>query len=82
MMKKRCQREPGKSCFLIQIRDMGLPGSSYPQIFDVLRRCQKMMIFGHPPDGPKNRDVERQGVAKATNAVSWRQVSGREGSPG
>ena len=36
MMKKRCQRGPQKSCFLIQNDDMGLPGSTYPLIFDVL----------------------------------------------
>ena len=36
LMKKRCQRGSQKSVFLIQNGDMGLPGLTYPLIFDVL----------------------------------------------
>ena len=51
-----------KVMFWIQNGDMGLPGSTYPLIFDVLVRCQKIIIFGRLPDGPKNRALERQRV--------------------
>ena len=34
---------------------MGVPGSTYRLIFDVLLRCYKIIIFGRLPDGPKNR---------------------------
>ena len=54
-----------KSCFLVQNGDMGLPGSTYRLIFDVLLRCQKIIIFGRLPDGLKNRKnqaLERQRV--------------------
>ena len=51
-MKKRYQRGPQKSCFGIQNGDMGLPVSTYLLIFDVLVRCQKIIIFGCPPEGP------------------------------
>ena len=37
-----------------QNRDMGLPGSTYPLIFNFLVRCQKIIIFGCPPEGQKN----------------------------
>ena len=43
---------------------MGVPGSTYRLIFEVLLRCQKIIIFGRLPDGPlnrKNRTLERQG---------------------
>ena len=63
-MKQICQRGPHKSCFWVQNGDMGFPGSTYRLIFDVLLRCQKIIIFGHLPDGPKNRKnraLERQG---------------------
>jgi hypothetical protein len=53
--KKHYQRGPRKSCFLVQNADMGVPGSTYRLIFDVLLRCQKIIIFGRLPDGPKNR---------------------------
>ena len=84
-MKKRCQRGLQKSCFVIQNGDMGLPGLTYPVIFDVLVRCQKILIFGRPPDRLKNRKnwaVERQRVGKGTSTIRRRQVSGREGSQG
>ena len=71
--------------FSNQNEDMGLPGSTYPPILDVLGRCQKIIIFGRPPDGPTNRKnwaVERQRVEKVTSSIRRRQVSGREGSPG
>ena len=64
-MKKRYQREPQKLCFFVQNGDMGLPGSTCRLIFDVLLRCQKIIIFGRLPDGPKNlknRALERQRV--------------------
>ena len=32
---------------------MGLPVSTYHLIFDVLVRCQKIIIFGRLPDGPQ-----------------------------
>ena len=70
-MKKRCQRGPQKSCFLVQNGDMGLPGSTYPLIFDVLVRCQKIIIFGCPPEGPtnlENRALERQLAGKVAPA--------------
>ena len=60
-------------------------GSTYPLILDVLVRYQKLIIFGRPPDGPKNRinrAVERQRVAKGTSAIRRREGSGRQGSPG
>ena len=38
-MKKLYQRGPQKLCFGVQNGDMGLPGSTYRLIFDVLRRC-------------------------------------------
>ena len=63
-MKKGYQRGPQKLCFWIQNGDMGVPGSAYRLIFDVLLRCQKIIIFGRLPDGPKNRKnraLERQG---------------------
>ena len=62
--KKRYQRELHKSCFWIQNGDMGVPGSTYRLIFDVLLRCHKIIIFGRLPDGPKNRKnraLERHG---------------------
>ena len=43
--KKRYQRGPQKSCFLVQNGDMGVPGSTYRLIFDVLLRCQKIIIL-------------------------------------
>ena len=45
----------------------------------------KIIIFGRPPDEPKNRKnlaVERQRVAKGTSAIRRRHVSRRQGSPG
>ena len=69
-MKKRCQRGPQKSCFLIQNCDMSLPVSTYHLIFDVLVRCQKIIIFGRLPDGPKSRALGRQGPQKSARASS------------
>ena len=63
-MKKRYQRDPQKSCFGVQNGGMGVPGSTYRLIFEVLLRCQKIIICGRLPDGPKNRKnraLERQG---------------------
>ena len=54
-MKKLCYREPRNSCFGVQNGGMGLPGSTYPLIFDVLVWCQKRMILNRPPAGPKNQ---------------------------
>ena len=54
-MKKLYQRGPQKSWFGIQNGDMGVPGSTYRLIFDVLLRCQKIIIFGRLPDGPRNQ---------------------------
>ena len=57
-------------CFLIQNGDMGLPDSTYPLIFDIFVRCQKVMFFGSLPNEPKNphnRAVGRQRVAKGTS---------------
>ena len=81
------RRAPGGcgGCFLIQNGDLGLPRSTTPLIFDVLGRCQKIMIFGRLPDDPKNRknrSVERQGVQKVTSSIRKCEVSEREGSPG
>ena len=62
-VKKRYQRGSHKLCFLIQNDDMGLPGSTYLLILDVLVRYRKIIIFGRLPDGPKNRKnraLERQ----------------------
>ena len=53
MLLSWCQMGTQTSCFWIQNGDMGLPGSTYPLIFDVLVWCQKMMIFGRPPAAPK-----------------------------
>ena len=72
-MKKLYQRGPQKSCFGIQNVDMGFPGSTYRLIFDVLLRCQKIIIFGRLPDGPKsrtNRALERQGQKSAPRVVT------------
>ena len=55
--------------FLVQDGDMGHPGSTYPLILDVLVRCQNIIIFGRPPDGPENRKngaVQRQRADKNT----------------
>ena len=41
---------------------MGVPVSIDHLIFDVLVRCQKIIIFGRLPDGPKNRALERHRV--------------------
>ena len=63
----------------------GLPGSTYPQICDVLGRCQKKMILGRLPDeptNPTNRAVERQRVEKVPPIRRRREVSEREVSPG
>ena len=49
---------------------MGLPGSTYRLIFDVLVRCQKIIIFGRLPDGPTNRASERQGPNKSARSGS------------
>ena len=84
-MKKQCLRAPQKPCFFDQNGDMGLPGSTYPLIFEVLGRCPKIMTFGRPPDAPTNqtnRAVERQRVEKAPTIIRRRQVSGRQGPPG
>ena len=78
-MKKRCQRGPQKSCFGIQDGDMGLPGSTYPLIFDVLVRCQKIIIFGCLPDGPKNRAVERQIVKRSLRVFASAKFLGGRG---
>ena len=81
--KKRYQRGPQKSCFLVENGDMGLPGSTYRLIFDVLLRCQKIIIFGRLPDGPKNRALERQGPqnpARASSDVVTFGIGGR-GAP-
>ena len=78
-MKKRCQTGSQKSCFLVQIGDRGLPVSTYPQIFDVSVRCQKSIIFGSLPDGPKdrtNRALERQGPQKKARAAPRRWLWG------
>ena len=51
----------------------GLPGSTYPQFFDVL--VGKKIVFGHRPDGPtnrKNRAVERQRAFFLSHAILWR----------
>ena len=83
-MKKRCQKGPQKSCFLIQNGDMGLPGSTYPPILDVFVRCQKIIILGRPPDGPTNRKngaVERQRVEKQNRAEPGGRTS-RQGGHG
>ena len=69
-MKKRYQRGPQKLCSLIQSGDMGVPGSTYRLIFDVLLRCQKIIIFGRLPDGPTNRALERQGPKKSARSGS------------
>ena len=72
-MKKRCQRGPQKSCFWVQIGDMGFPVSTYHLIFDVLVRCQKIIIFGRLPDGPTNRKkrtLGRQGPQKVPRVLS------------
>ena len=66
-IKNLCQRGPQKSCFGIQNGDMGLPVSTYHLIFNVLVRCQKIIIFGRLPDGPKirkKRALGRQGSQK------------------
>jgi hypothetical protein len=39
----------------------GPQGSTYRLIFDVLLRCSKTIIFGHLPDGPKNRALSAKG---------------------
>ena len=52
---KDFERGLQKSCFWVQNGDMGVPSSTYRLIFDVLLRCQKIIIFGCLPDGPKNR---------------------------
>ena len=77
---------PGGSggCLLVQNGDMGLPVSNYHFIFDVLGRCQKIIVFGRLPDEPTNRTnrgVERPRVEKVTSSIRRREVSGREGSP-
>ena len=36
---------------------MGLPVSTYHLIFDVLVRCQKIMLFRSHPDRPTNRKI-------------------------
>ena len=44
---------------------MGVPVSIYPLIYEVLLRCQKIIIFGRLPEGPTNRTnraLERQRV--------------------
>ena len=53
-MKKRCQKGSYKSCFGVQTGDMGVPGSTYALIFDVLVRCQqKSWLFEVTPMGIK-----------------------------
>ena len=79
-MKKQCQRGPQKSCFGDQYCDIDLLGSTYPLILDVLMRCQKIIIFGHPPDESKNRAVERQRVEKVHPII--RVFGSAKGSPG
>ena len=63
----------------------GLPGSTHHLIFDVLVRSQNIIIFGRPPDGPKNRTnqaVQRQRVETVTPDTPQRQGSRRAASPG
>ena len=79
-MKKRYQRGPQKSCFGVQNGDMGVPGSTYRLIFDVLLRCQKIIIFGRLPDGPKNRALERQGP-KGSEREDPQEPPGTPGTP-
>ena len=85
--KKRYQRGSQKSCFGVQNGDMGVPGSTYRLIFDVLLRCQKIIIFGRLPDGPtnrKNRALERQRVdfvAAADRQVVHSWPGGSQGPP-
>ena len=75
---------PNGTSKVVQDGDLGLPRSTYVLIFDVLERCQQIMIFGRLPDGPTNRTkraVERQRVEKATLSIRRRQVSGRQRFP-
>ena len=64
---------------------MGLPGSTNPLIFDVLGRCQKNIILGCPPEGPKNlenRALERQlaGKVAPTRQQVWHLEDLRPGN--
>ena len=54
----------------IQNGDMGLPVSTYHLILDVLVRCQKIIILGRLPDGPKNRALVRQGQKSAPRLLT------------
>ena len=66
---------------------MGVPSSTYRLIFNVLVRCQKIIIFGRLPDGPqnrKNRALERHGVdfvAAADRRVVYFWPGGSQGPP-
>ena len=64
-MKKLYERRPQKSCFGIQNGDMGVPGSTYRQIFDVLLQCWKIIIFGRLPDGPNKSSLGAPRAEKA-----------------
>ena len=76
-----------KVMFLGPIGDMILPGSTYHLILDVLVRCQKIIIFGRLPDGPKhrkNRALERHRVdfvAAADRRVVYFWPGGSQGPP-
>ena len=75
-----------KIMFLVQNGDMGLPGSSDRLIFDVLVRCQKIIIFWRLPDGAKNRKnraLGRQGPKKSARSgseVVTFKIGGRGGA--
>ena len=83
--KKRYQRGLRKSCFWVQNGDMGLPSSTYRLIFDVLLRCQKIIIFGRLPDGPKNRKIEpwsaKGSILSPRGFAKW-CIFGQEGPRG
>ena len=60
-----------KVIFLIQNFDMGLPGSTYPLIFDVLVRCQKPSAFFWSAKNRlqifKSRSLQQPRVARGTS---------------
>ena len=73
----------GAADLLIHNGDMGLPGSTYPLIFEVLVRCQKIMVFWSLPDrptNPKNLAMERPMVENVDSALQRGVRFGAKGS--
>ena len=74
MMKQRSPKGPHKIFILLQIGDMGLPGSAYPLNLDVLVRWRKTMFFDLPQNDPPKVKSTKDSTKGETSRSGYRSA--------